>query len=452
MRRLMWLFALAVSLSLITPGFLLRAQNRAPSPPMGWSEWDSYGLGITESEFRANAEVLAGLRQYGWQYALLDAGWYMDSRSSDRAAPHYNLDASGRLIPAPGRFPSASPGVAPLAAWLHARGLKFGIHVMLGIPRQAVAANLPIAGSEFHAAQAADTSATCPWDKEFYVVADNAAGQAYYDSIARLYAGWGVDFIKLGCVSDHPFRWSEIRQISRAIHRTRRPMILSLSPGPPPQQYVPLVERYAQMWRVGAEHWDFWTTPPGTPDSLIGLRDAFGLFARWSPFVKPGNWVDGDALPDGWLGPHPPVGQARHSRLTEDEQRTEFALWAFDRAPLIEGANLTRMDETTRALMTDRELLDIDQHATESHPITTSPFDSAETSIWEAQTNISGKRRYFAFFNLRDQPVTLQVVWSRLGLQGGVRRIRDVGNDRTEASESTTLRLAPHGCAIDQVQ
>jgi len=451
--RLRWSLAPALCLALITPALWLHAQNPAPTPPMGWSEWDSFGLSVTESEFRANAEALEGLRRYGWQYALLDAGWYLDSSSPNQSAPHYNLDANGRLMPAPSRFPSASPGFAPLAAWLHARGLKFGIHVILGIPRQAVSANLPIAGSAFHAAQAADTTATCPWDKEFYVVADNAAGQAYYDSLASLYADWGVDFIKLGCVSDHPFRPSEIRQISTALHRTQRPMILSLSPGPPPRQYVQFVERHAQMWRLGPEHWDFWTAPPGTPNSLIGLRDAFDLFAQWSRFVKPGNWIDGDALPDGWLGPHPPVGPPRQSRLTGDEERSEFALWAFARAPLIEGGNLTRLDTTRRALMTDRELLNIDQHATESHSLTTSPLDSAEIRIWEAQISISGKQsRYFSFFNLTDQPVILDAIWSRLGLNRGVHRIRDIRSTRTQTSESTTVELAPHGCVIEQVQ
>ena len=455
MPRRSWLSVPVVILALCFT-HLLQAQNPAPSPPMGWSEWDSYGLSVTESEFRVNAEVLAGLRQYGWQYALLDAGWYLDNPGVQGGRPKYNLDANGRLIPALSRFPSAAPsaGFAPLAAWLHARGLKLGIHVMLGIPRQAVAGNLPIAGSTFRAAQAADTSATCSWDKEFYVAADNPAGQAYYDSIAKLYADWGVDFIKLGCVSDHPFHPWEIRQISEAIRRTGRPMVLSLSPGPLPQQYAHLAGRYAQMWRVAPEHWDFWDAPPGKSASFVGLREAFDLFAQGSPLVKPGNWVDGDALPDGWLAPHPPVGEPRHSRLTVNEESSEFALWAFARAPLIEGANLIRLDEPTRAFMTDRELLNIDQHATESHPVTGLPFNSGQLRVWEAQTINSGKpRRYFALFNLEDQPMTLQAVWPSLGLQGERHRVRDIWHNRGLApAESTAVRLPPHGCAVYQVQ
>ncbi len=170
--------------------------------------------------------------------------------------------------------------------------------------------------------------------------------------------------------------------------------------------------------------------------------------------MKPGNWVDGDALPNGWLGPHPPVGQPRHTRLTEDEERSEFALWAFARAPLIEGANLIRLDEPTRALMTNRELLSLDQHATESHPVTNLSFDPAQVRVWEAQKSHPGKpRHYFAFFNLQDQRLTLRVVWSGLGVAGDVHSIRDIWDEHDLApAESITVRLPPHGCALYQVQ
>jgi alpha-galactosidase len=209
-RRVSVATVLVVAVSITT---FVTAQNAVPTPPMGWSEWDAYGLTVTEADFRANATALAQLRQYGWQYALIDAGWYTENPTdANRESRKYVTDKNGQLMPAVNRFPSAANGVGfkPLADWLHARGLKFGIHVMLGVPRQAVMRNLPIAGSSFHATDAADTTQTCSWDSEFYVAKDNGAGQAYYDSIVRLYADWGVDYIKLGCVSDHPFHPSEI--------------------------------------------------------------------------------------------------------------------------------------------------------------------------------------------------------------------------------------------------
>ena len=449
--------AFAISMLVLSMAVSICAQDSASTPPMGWSEWDSYGLTITEKDFRANAAVLAGLRRYGWQYAMLDAGWYEDNPvSTQRSDRHYQLDSDGRLIPSTIRFPSAADGEGfrRLADWLHARGLKFGIHVMLGIPRQAVERNDLIADSAFRASDAADTTQTCPWDGEFYAVKDTPAGQAWYDSIAKQYSDWGVDLIKLGCVSDRPFRSSEIQQMSEAIRRTRRPIVLSLSPGPPPSQYAEFVGKYAQMWRVSVEHWDVWTTPKNKSGFPIGLRDEFDLLAKWAPFVKRGNWVDADALPNGWLGPHPAWGEARSSQLTRDEQRSEFTLWAFARAPLIEGANLTRLDPFTRGLMTDQVLLDVDQNARATHPVTNLPSGWEQVCVWEAETVVSGRvRSLFAFFNLGDTAVHLRAPWLELGVSSGKHTARDVVHRHEfAASDHVEIVLPKHASAVYWVQ
>jgi len=231
-RRLLFAAFFAVVIAVTTQ---LHAQNLAPTPPMGWNSWDAYGLTIDEADFRANIKVLAGIEQFGWQYSVIDEGWYMENPFGASVAERkYLLDGNGILIPVANRFPSAAEGAGfkPLATWVHAQGLKFGIHIVRGIPKQAVKENLPIAGSSFHAADAADTTETCPWDEGNYGVRDNAAGQAYYDSMLRLYASWGLDFLKVDCISDHPYRPTEIRQIAAAIKKTRREIVLSLSPGP----------------------------------------------------------------------------------------------------------------------------------------------------------------------------------------------------------------------------
>jgi hypothetical protein len=164
--------------------------------------------------------------------------------------------------------------------------------------------------------------------------------------------------------------------------------------------------------------------------------------------------VDPDALPNGWLGPHPAWGQARSSQLTEEEQRSEFTLWAFARAPLIAGANLTKLDPFTRRLMTDRVLLDIDQNALESHPITNLPPEWNSVRIWEAQTLRSGRLRHmFAFFNLGDAPVDLHVRWTELGLSGGRHVACDRENHRELArSEQVEIVLPKHGSSVYSVQ
>lgn len=447
-------FALIFGALCNTP--LMDAQNPAPSPPMGWSEWDAYGLAVTEEDVKANATVLSGLRQYGWQYALLDAGWYVENPAGTRQEVRkYVLDGNGRLTPAVNRFPSAAggEGFKPLADWLHGMGLKFGIHVMPGIPRQAVTENLPIAGSSFHAVEAADTAQTCSWDTEFYVAKDNAAGQAYFDAMVSLYADWGVDYIKLGCVSDHPFHPSEIRQLADAIKKSGRPIVLSLSPGPPPQDSVEFASRHAQSWRISEEHWDFWTPTPGKSGNMVGLREAFDLFEKWAPYVRSGSWMDGDVLPGGWLGPHPAWGEPRESRETEDERKTEFTLWAIARSPLFLGCNLTKLDAFTRSLITNEEVIEINQKAWNSHPVKMVAPGFEDIRIWEAQTGrIDRPNLYFAFFNLDDKPVRLHPTWPQLGVSGR-HAARNLWNHRpVVSSQGIEMYLPAHGSGIYRVE
>ena len=172
------------------------ATDLAATPPMGWNSWDSYGLTVTEAEYKANVSWFHHhLQPLGWQYAVVDEGWYLRNPGSQGAAQGFVMDANGRYTVADNRFPSAVRGAdfKPLAAWVHARGLKFGLHIIRGIPRQAVDRNLPIADSAFHAKDAANTADTCRWNSDNYGLKANAAAQAYYDSIIRMYAGWGID-------------------------------------------------------------------------------------------------------------------------------------------------------------------------------------------------------------------------------------------------------------------
>jgi len=441
----------------------MHAQNPAPSPPMGWNSWDAYGLTIDEAGYRANATVLAGLKQYGWQYAVIDEGWYMENPFGDKLeTKKYVWDGNGILIPAVSRFPSSAEGAGfkPLADWVHAQGLKFGIHIVRGIPRQVVDENLPIAGSSYHAVDAADKSSPCPWDDGNWGVADNAAGQAYYDSMLKLYAGWGLDFIKVDCISDHPYRITEIKQIAAAIGKTGRPIVLSLSPGPTQLEHAAEVGEYAQMWRISNDRWDAWTFTrrPGDGEFPFGLSGAFDRLAKWFPYAKPGNWPDADMLPWGWLGPHPGWGEPRQSRETQDEQRAEFALWAIARSPLILGANLTRLDEFTRSLVTNQAMLFMNQNATYSHPLDAAslPAGFEHARVWRATIDSPGARNYtefFAFFNLDDQPATLRATWKQLGLDGGKHQARNLWTDSaSKESKELSVTLPAHGSAVFQVK
>jgi hypothetical protein len=426
---------------------------------MGWNSWDAYGLTIDETDYRANTTVLAGLKQYGWEYSVIDEGWYMQDPFADKVENRrYVWDANGVLIPVTNRFPSAADGAGfkPLADWVHAQGLKFGIHIVRGIPRGVVNQNLPIAGSNFHAVDAADKDSPCPWDEGNWGVRDNAAGQAYYDSMLKLYASWGLDYIKVDCISDHPYRPSEIRQIAEAIKKTGRPILLSLSPGPTQLDHAAEVAKYAQMWRISDDHWDVWSVPHkmGESEFPFGVRDAFDRLAEWAPYVKPGAWPDEDMLPEGSLTPHPGWGEPRQSRYTQDEQRTEFTLWAISRSPLILGTNLTKLDDFTRSLITNKAALEINQRSIESGqglmPLKDGKIDSFPQRYWYAHTR---SHQYLAVFNLQDEPSTSDLPWMVFHLENKPHAVFDIWSQkRIPRAKTLHVVLAPHGCALFLVE
>jgi alpha-galactosidase len=422
----------------------------APTPPMGWNSWDSYGLTINEQQFRDNVQVLGTkLKPFGWTYAVIDEGWFLRN-PEDRPKPDllvYELDAHGRYIPVPTRFPSAvaadgqNTGFAELGRWVHAQGLKFGIHIVRGIPRESVRRNLPLEGSAFHASDAADVTDACPWDPTNWGVKSNAAGQAWYDALLRQYAGWGVDLLKVDCIADHPYKVSEIRQIRLAIERSGRPIVLSLSPGPTALSHAAEVGSLAQMWRISDDIWDVWQSDAPFPRTI---KSQFAAVATWASYARPGNWPDADMLALGELRPRPDVGPGpRHTRLTFEEQRTMLTLWAMARSPLILGSNLTLLDEETLGLITNKELLRIDQGAISSREV----MNKDGLVAWTA--DLTDGDTALAIFNLTDSPLEIKKELTEFGLAGGAWRGGDVWQSRQEnAMHSVDRILAPHACLL----
>ncbi len=426
------------------------AKTLAPAPPLGWNSWDSYGLRIGEQQFRDNVDALAArLKPAGYRYAVIDEGWYMVN-PEDRPRPQtlqYAVDGHGRFIPVPVRFPSAlqggtNTGFAELATWVHAKGLRFGIHIIRGIPRESVRRNLPLDGSSFTAIDAADQSDACPWDPTSWGIKDNDAGQAWYDSLLRQYATWGVDFIKVDCIADHPYEVSEIRQIHRAIERTGRDMVLSLSPGPMQLAHQPEVAELAEMWRISNDVWDLWNN--GTLPFPIGIFSQFDNAARWAPYAGPGHWPDADMLPVGELRPYPDVGGGpRHTRLTPDEQITQLNLWAMARSPLIVGANLTLLDDDTVRLLTNPEILRIDQTSTASRQV----LREGDLIVWTADLPNDGHA--IAVFDTGDTPLPFDVPFSRLALPDGARAVRDAWSGaRVAPASRVSGTLRPHASML----
>lgn len=431
---------------LLWSGFARATAGVAASPPMGWNSYDAYGTTITERQFRANVLWMSRhLRRYGWRYAVIDAEWFARNPAPSGGSPKevLALDRFGRYVPAPNRFPSAAQGAGfgPLAHFVHSLGLKFGIHILRGIPRQAVRENLPIAGSAFRARQAAAPDAPCPWNPDNDGVAGSPAGQAYYDSIARLYAAWHVDFIKADCISSHPYAGTEIHMLARAVRTVGRPMVLSLSPGPAPLAKLAQLGRDATMWRISDDVWDLWHGKSAYPQ---GVGDQFARLARWAPLARPGHWPDADMLAIGDLAPTPGWGSPRWSRLTHAEQRTYMTLWCIARSPLMIGGNLTRMGAWTLSLLDNPEVIAVDQHAREARQV----LDSDQFVVWVSRPQHGGGW-YLAAFNLASHPRTLTVRWPHLALRDSRYRVRDLWRRRDLGSETMLrVRLDAHGSAL----
>ncbi len=399
---------------------------------------------VTEAEFKANAEWMAQhVERYGWRYAVVDEGWYLENPEAKPGSFRFVMDENGRYVPAANRFPSAANGAGfkMLAVAMHSLGLKFGVHIIRGIPREAVAKKLPVADSSFHAADAADETDTCPWNKDNFGVKANPAGQAYYDSVAKLYASWGVDFVKVDCIAAHPYKGDEIRMVSEALKKAGRPIVLSLSPGPAPLDKVAELRKYAQMWRISDDMWDRWAPPPkkSFPQSLLGQ---FAMTAKWAPAVVPGHWPDADMLPIGYLGPRPGSGKARQSALTHDEERTLFTLWSIFRSPLIMGGNLTSSDEWTTSLLTNEDVIVVDQHSTASHPA----ISDSTKAVWVAKAD-RGQALYVALFNLADTAQTVEYPLQPLG--GVSYAIRDLWEQKSlGTADRVKAKLQPHASAL----
>ncbi len=418
------------------------ALEMPPTPPMGWNSYDAFGDSVTEQEILANATYLKEhLLPHGWNYMVVDFRWYDPQADSgdrkNRRGAVLSADAFGRLLPAPNRFPSTEDdhGFKALADRIHAMGLKFGIHVMRGIPQQAVKANTPIEGSSFHARDAANTNSTCSWCPDMFgVKADQPAGQAWYDSLLRLYAAWGVDYIKVDDLSE-PYSAPEIEAIAQAIKRCGRTIVFSTSPGATPLKQAHHIKAHANLWRISADFWDNWKS----------LDHNFDLLRSWQSQAGPRHWPDADMIPLGHIGKRCLDAKGEHmTHFTRDEQVTLMSLWALAPSPLMLGMNLPENDEWTRGLLTNDEVLAINQDALCKPAACVWRTDGLE--IWLRE--LSGGTRAVGIFNRRDQSQTSRDLASA-GMTGNW-KVRDVWShqDLPGSSADLSIELLPHSSRL----
>ena len=428
----------------------------AKTPPMGWNSWDCYSVSITEAEFKENADFIAkNLKQFGWEYVVLDLAWFAPG------ATHSNYkklnidmvyDGYGRLLPCPEKFPSSvnGKGLKPLADYVHSLGLKFGIHIMRGIPMRAVADKTPIKGTSVTADQISYEREACPWFNSLRTLDfSKPEAQSYYDSIFELYAQWGVDYIKADDVNSwhevensngsptgngSPYRIDDIEAISKSIKTCGRDMILSLSPGGPETTLINHLRSNANLWRISADFWDEWGS----------LKTQMGRCATWAPFITEGHWPDADMLPVGYLPRGESVGQNRTSNFNNNELHTLLSMWCMARSPLMIGADLPRTDAETIKILSNQAVLDVNQHST-GNKLAKSEND---IDLWTAKSTKSSTK-YLAIFNKNDVAKAVEVNLASIDIQNA-KNIKDLWQ-RYEVNFDNgliTVEINPHDCVL----
>jgi hypothetical protein len=425
-------------------------ETLALTPPMGWNSYDAYGDSVYESEVLTNAAWLkTRLQPLGWDTVVVDFRWYDSLADGVRVQNPEGvmIDTNGRCVPPANRFPSSAGGLGfkPLADKIHAMGLKFGIHIMRGIPRKAVEADTPIAGSAFRASQAVlppdDTNRDCLWNRDMFGVdAATEAGKAWYAGIARQYAAWGVDFVKCDDISylgrGRYYDADEIEALARGLRASGRSIVLSLSPGPAPVDCAPHLKEFANLWRVSGDFWDNWKS----------LNGNFTLLADWLADTGPGHWADGDMIPFGHIAlRNCDVHPDRWTRFTRDEQLTLMSLWSLAPSPLMLGMNLPDNDAWTTAILTNPEVLAINQdplglagRRLYGPPV---PAETWMKTLADGSTAVG-------FFNRSNQAVKIEVPWKNLGFEAPP-QVRDVWLRRDLGRQERCIAEIPaHGCLL----
>lgn len=376
----------------------MERKQQLKKPPMGWNSYDYYDTTVNEENVKANARFMAdNLKAFGWEYMVVDIEWYSYGAGSLREKCQYipfgkvEMDEYSRLLPCPERFPSCGEGkgFAPLAEYVHQLGLKFGIHIMRGIPRIAAHNHGKILGSSHTANEIADPVSICSWNPDMYGVIPGAQGaQEYYDSLLSLYAQWGVDFIKCDdiCRMDADSAQKEIEMLHRAIEKCEREIVLSLSPGPALIEKAEFYKDHAQMWRITDDFWDHWPA----------LLHMFDRCQNWQEYVGDGSYPDCDMLPLGYIGKG--FGQERMTNFTRDEQITMLTLWCIFRSPLMLGAELTMLDSWTMSLLTNKRVLHLMEHSCGAREL----VRDQEIILWSSQDE-NKENRYFAVFNISEE-------------------------------------------------
>ncbi|UXX80965.1 glycoside hydrolase family 27 protein [Reichenbachiella carrageenanivorans] len=401
------------NLTSATPeGTVVSSQKRlADTPPMGWNSWDCLGWTATEAQVKAAADYMdEHLKHLGYEYIVIDQGWFADSASSSFEAfvhdeisskPTYTLDSFGRLMPDVIKYPSSKngKGMKPLADYIHSKGLKFGLHLLRGIPWESVEMDMPIKDSDYSASSIGQPTKGCDWYDGFYGVdMTKPGGQAYYDSVFELFAEWGVDYVK----SDDVINETEFLAISKAARNCGRDIVLSVVPANIEWE---VLKENCDLARTGHDYWDVWQM----------LKQAFGDANAYTKYRGDGFWPDLDMLPVGKLGKEISYKgpEERISNFSEDELKTLLSLWYISQSPLMIGGYLPETDTLTLQLLTNEEAVAVSKKSVNSRQI---KYRNAMV-IWVSDIRNS-EDKYLAMFNIWEtfKPINMKVAFEQIGI------------------------------------
>ncbi|VGO14844.1 Alpha-galactosidase A [Pontiella desulfatans] len=429
-------------------------ETLAQTPPMGWNSFDSYGVYLHEEAAFANLEAMAEkLKPHGYEYFVIDNGWFGEYTlqegtifPAEKHAHDIRINEYGHFQPSEVYFPG---GLKPIADRAHELGLKFGVHLMRGIPRKAVEQNLPIKGTKYTARDIANTDPeeNCVWCHYCYAVDMSKPGaQEWYDGLIQHIADMGVDMIKYDDIVPHP---DEVEAVAKAIKKTGKPMLLSLSPGGTVDPEAIDFFRMGNMLRVTPDVWD--------EQKYIDL--CFAAWRKWQGKEQPGFWIDMDMIPFGQLQLMSPPstdgkktvmdkgdvalagkGVHRQCQLTKPQMKTFITMRAMAASPLMMGGDLPTLDDFSLMLITDPDMLACNQNGVMGSLMLEK--DGLET--WKADKKGTNGEGWIGIFNRQDKKVEFELNAERLGLHGADYTLMEVWSD-DEKSLGQKIKLNPNG-------
>jgi len=415
------------------------AKPLAQTPPMGWNSFDSYGVYLHEKAAMENLEAFAKkLKPYGYEYFVIDAGWFGEFKlqegtifPAEKHAAKMKFNEFGLLQPSYTYFPNDMQHIIDRC---HELGLKFGLHLMRGIPRAAFKANTPVKGTKYFAQDIADTTSICSWNQQNYGVDMSKPGaQEFYNSLINQLAEWGVDFIKYDDIVPFP---EEIKAVADAIAQCGRPMILSLSPGGKVDPNHLEAFQKGHMLRVTPDIWD----------DQKGINECFEAWRKWQGKEKPGFWIDMDMIPFGQLQmmSQKPAGVQgnetkselakkvksgqiasfeqlsgkgfnRWSGFTKNQMYTFITLRALAASPLMMGGDLPSLDDFSLALITNKDMLECNQNGIIGKLV----FDKDSIEGWNTKQK-NTNNGWIGIFNRTTRPNSFVIETEKLGISSSI--------------------------------